>query len=303
MSTLTTSPPSNQPATQSTSLLAQRWSDEPGLAAAPAGIAAAWMLACREWTRFFRQRNRVVSAVVQPLLFWLLFGTGLRGSFVGAGDQNFMEFFLPGTIALIVLFTAIFSTISVIEDRREGFMQSVLVAPVGRWPVLVGKVLGGAAIAWVQAMIFLGLVYLFGAAPFSSSIAGVMALLALMGVAMCSLGMIVAWPMDSTQGFHAIMMLGLMPMWLLSGSFFPIPPLGADATIGQSILGGMMRANPLSYSMTELRRLLYPDVNLGTASFSPSPSICWMVTIAFAVITTLIAWRLMRGSRRADLAV
>ena len=275
----------------------------PPLALAPAGLAAAWMLAKREWVRFFRQRNRVISAVVQPLLFWLLFGTGLRGSFVGAGDQSFLEFFLPGTIALIVLFTAIFSTISVIEDRREGFMQSVLVAPVGRWPVLAGKVLGGAAIAWVQAVIFLSLVYLFGAAPFSASVIGVLALLALMGVAMCSLGMIVAWPMDSTQGFHAIMMLGLMPMWLLSGSFFPIPALDANASWGQVILGSMMRANPLSDSMTELRRLLYPTIDMSQSGFAPSATICWVVTAAFALFTTAIAWRLMRGSRRADLAV
>jgi ABC-2 type transport system permease protein len=202
------------------------------------------------------------------------------------------------------LFTAIFSTISVIEDRREGFMQSVLVAPVGRWPVLVGKVLGGAAIAWVQAVVFLGLVYLFGAAPFAlSTLAGVLLILALMGIAMCSLGMIVAWPMDSTQGFHAIMMLGLMPMWLLSGSFFPIPPLDATSSFGQMILGGIMRANPLSYCMTELRRLLYPTIDLGTSGFMPSPTLCWIVTVLFAIGTTMIAWRLMRGSRRADLTV
>ncbi|MCH5373889.1 MAG: ABC transporter, partial [Planctomycetes bacterium] len=78
------------------------------------GAGAAWMLAKREWIRFFRQRNRVTAAIAQPLLFWLLFGTGLKGSFTGAGELDFMQFFLPGTVALIVLFTAIFSTISVI---------------------------------------------------------------------------------------------------------------------------------------------------------------------------------------------
>jgi len=271
---------------------------------APAGIAAAWMLAKREWVRFFRQRNRVVSAVVQPLLFWVLFGTGLSGSFQAAGDQSFMAFFLPGTIALIVLFTAIFSTISVIEDRREGFMQSVLVAPVGRWPVLAGKVLGGTAIAWAQSVFFLLLVYAFGSLEFEPfSFAATLLLLAVMGIAMCSLGMIVAWPMDSTQGFHAIMMLGLMPMWLLSGSFFPIPAIAENSTWGQTILGTMMRANPLSYSMTELRRLLYIGDDVTSAAFEPSAELCWGITIAFALITTLIAWRLMRGSRRADLAV
>lgn len=269
----------------------------------PSGFAAAWMLAHREWVRFFRQRNRVVSAVVQPLMFWLLFGTGLQGAFVGAGEQNFIEFFLPGTIALIVLFTAIFATISVIEDRREGFMQSVLVAPVGRWPVLLGKVLGGSAIAWVQAVLFLGLVLVFGAAPLTPWLPAALLLLALMALAMCSLGMIVAWPMDSTQGFHAVMMLGLMPMWLLSGTFFPIPALGAAASTGQWVLGILMRVNPLSYTMVELRRLLYPHVDFAADGFAPAPWICWTVTVAFLVLTSLGAWLLMRGSRRADVIV
>lgn len=269
---------------------------------ASAGFAAAWMLARREWTRFFRQRNRVTAAILQPLLFWLLFGTGLRGSFIGAGDQSFIEFFLPGTIGLIVLFTAIFATISVIEDRREGFMQSVLVAPVGRWPVLAGKVLGGAAIAWVQALLFLLLVYLFGAATITWSVIPLMILLAIVAVGLCSLGMIVAWPMDSTQGFHAIMMLGLMPMWLLSGSFFPIPPWN-DASVGQTILGGVMRANPLSYAMTEMRRLIYPNVDFASAGFAPSSTTCWIVTMISVLIVSLLAWYLVRGSRKVDVVV
>lgn len=261
------------------------------------------MLARREWTRFFRQRNRVTAAIVQPLLFWLLFGTGLKGSFSGAGELDFLQFFLPGTLALIVLFTAIFATISVIEDRREGFMQSVLVAPVGRLPVLAGKVIGGSAIAWVQAVVFLALVYIVGTVSISWSVVPLLVLLGVIAVAMCSLGMIVAWPMDSTQGFHAIMMLGLMPMWLLSGSFFPIPVLGSDAGVGQWVLGGIMRANPLTYSMVELRRLMYPAIDFAAIGFAPSSTICWAVSIAMAIVTTLIAWRLMRGSRKADVIV
>jgi ABC-2 type transport system permease protein len=105
--------------------------------------------------------------------------------------------------------------------------------------------------------------------------------------------------MDSTQGFHAIMMLGLMPMWLLSGSFFPIPALGSDAGIGQWLLGGIMRVNPLSYSMVEMRRLLFPQFDL-TSGFAPSPLWCWIVTVAAAVLTSALAWWLMRGSRKVD---
>lgn len=270
---------------------------------ARAGWSAAWMLARREWTRFFRQRNRVTAAILQPLLFWVLFGTGLKGSFTGAGPLNFMEFFLPGTIALIVLFTAIFATISVIEDRREGFMQSVLVAPVGRWPVLFGKVIGGSAIAWVQAVVFLALVYVMGTASIEWTLFPMLVLLALMAIAMCSLGMIVAWPMDSTQGFHAIMMLGLMPMWLLAGTFFPIPRISEGAGAGQWILGLIMRANPLSYSMVELRRLLYPGQGILETHFAPAAATCWMVTVAMAAVTTGIAWWLMRGNRKVDVIV
>ncbi|WP_246114397.1 ABC transporter permease [Rubripirellula tenax] len=267
------------------------------------GYGAAWMLARREWVRFFRQRNRVTAAILQPLLFWLLFGTGLKGAFSGSGELDFMQFFLPGTLGLIVLFTAIFATISVIEDRREGFMQSVLVAPVGRWPVLFGKVIGGSAIAWVQAAVFLTLVYVVGTVSISWTVIPILVLLAVVAVAMCSLGMIVAWPMESTQGFHAIMMLGLMPMWLLSGSFFPIPVLDASASWGQWILGGIMRVNPLSYSMVELRRLMFPHIDFAAVGFAPSSPLCWAVSIAMAVVTTLIAWYLMRGSRKVDVIV
>ncbi len=266
------------------------------------GIGAAWMLAKREWIRFFRQRNRVVAAIAQPLLFWLLFGTGLRGSFSGAGELNFLQFFLPGTVALIVLFTAIFSTISLIEDRREGFMQSVLVAPVGRWPILLGKVLGGSAIAWIQGLAFLGLVFAVGTAQIHLTVVPLLVLLAILAVGMCSLGMIVAWPMDSTQGFHAIMMLGLMPMWLLSGSFFPIPAAGMEEGVGAWLLGMLMRVNPLSYAMLEMRRLLYPGIDL-TDGFAPSAGLCWCVTIGGAVLAFLLAWRSVRGSRQVDVLV
>lgn len=279
-----------------------------------ARLGAAWMLARREWTRFFRQRNRVTAAIVQPLLFWLLFGTGLRGSFESAGGESFSQFFLPGTIGLIVLFTAIFATISVIEDRREGFMQSVLVSPAGRFPVLVGKVLGGAAIAWAQALIFLLLVYLVGAASIAWTFPWLLLLLAIIAIAMCALGMIVAWPMESTQGFHAIMMLGLMPMWLLAGTFFPIPawnPSGPIIESGASTMGdwggwllaGVMQLNPLSYSMLELRRLLNPSLDLSSAGFAPSSMTCWTVTVVATIVVVVIAWRLMRGSRKADTMV
>ena len=141
-----------------------------------------------------------------------------------------------------------------------------------------------------------------GTVTLSWSVFPLMLLLAVIAIGMCSLGMIVAWPMDSTQGFHAIMMLGLMPMWLLSGSFFPIPAWNGSG-IGQMLLGGIMRINPLSYAMVEMRRLLYPSIDFSASSFAPSSLVCWTVTVTGALLTTLIAWRLMRGSRKADVIV
>src|SRR3954447_25603433 len=121
-------------------------------------LHAAAALAWREIIRFFRQRNRIVGSIGTPLVFWLLFGAGLSSSFridAGARQQSFLTYFFPGSLLLIVLFTAIFSSISIIEDRREGFLQGVLVAPIPRWAMILGKVLGGTFVALVQGLIFL----------------------------------------------------------------------------------------------------------------------------------------------------
>src|SRR5262245_22552593 len=110
-------------------------------------------LAERELVRFFRQRNRVFGALGQPIIFWLLFSEGLRGASSSDSKLDYVHFF-PGTLVMILLFTAIFATISIIEDRNEGFLQSVLVAPAPRWAMVLGKVLGGAAIAMLQGLLF-----------------------------------------------------------------------------------------------------------------------------------------------------
>src|SRR6266436_1166281 len=108
----------------------------------------------RELVRFLRQKNRVFGALGQPIIFWLLFGAGLGGAKVGTDALGYAHFF-PGTLVMILLFTAIFATISIIEDRREGFLQSVLVAPIPRQTIVLGKVLGGTVLAGGQGLIFL----------------------------------------------------------------------------------------------------------------------------------------------------
>src|SRR5205085_9228694 len=119
----------------------------------------------REVVRFLRQRSRIVGALGTPVVFWLLLGFGVGNSFTPGGQKiamRYQEYFFPGTVVLILLFTAIFSTISIIEDRKEGFLQAVLVAPVPRSAFVLGKLLGGTSLAFGQAVLFMLLSPLVG---------------------------------------------------------------------------------------------------------------------------------------------
>ncbi len=178
----------------------------------------------REVVRFYRQRARVVGVIASPLLFWIVIGSGFGTSFrsSGAGGQHYLEFFFPGALIMIVLFTAIFTMMSVIEDRKEGFLLSVLVAPVSRSVIVLGKVLGGATLATLQGLIFLVFAPAVGVHFTLVSFALTVLAIFLVAFSLTALGFIIAWPMDSTQAFHAIINLFLIPLWLLSGSLFPL---------------------------------------------------------------------------------
>ncbi len=229
-----------------------------------AGLA----LAKREIVRFLRQKSRVVGAVAPPIVMWLLVGSGFKGSF--RGDS--FGYFFPGTVVLVVLFAAIFATISVIEDRREGFLQGVLVAPVAPASIAFGKVLGGSVLGLLQGLPLLALAPLAGLSTDVRGLAGAAAVLVLLAFALTSLGFTIAWSLESTQGFHAIMNLFLIPMWLLSGSFFPV-----DGAPGW--LRAAMAVNPLTYGVAALRRAL----GGGTESL-PSLGLSFAVTAAFAIL-------------------
>lgn len=231
----------------------------------------------RELVRFYRQPSRVVGALGSPLLFWVVIGSGLGRSFrTGDSPMNYLEYFFPGTILMILLFTAIFSTISLIEDRREGFFQSVLVAPVSRASIVLGKILGGATLALTQACLFLLLGPLVGVALSAIQMIQVTGVLFLCAFSLTGLGFLIAWQFNSVQGFHAIMNLVLMPLWLLSGALFP-----AGGAFGW--VQGIMKINPLSYQNDALRQILFPVYfkNLGGATLS----LCLTVTVFFAAAT------------------
>src|SRR5262249_49619898 len=150
-------------------------------------------------------------------------GSGFGRSFrAGTTDQHYLEYFYPGALIMIVLFTSIFTMMSVIEDRKEGFLLSVLVAPVSRSAIVLGKVLGGTTLATIQGLIFLIFAPLAGVHISFASFFPIVITVFLVSFALTALGFAIAWRMDSTQAFHAIINLFLIPLWLLSGALFPL---------------------------------------------------------------------------------
>lgn len=252
-----------------------------------------YTLAWREIVRFVRQRNRLVGAFLQPIVFFVLFGQAFSGSFKPpeAYSGGFQEYVFPGTIVMILLFTAIFATISIIEDRREGFLQSVLVAPVPRLAMVLGKILGGTILAVFQASLFFCAVFFLRLEITPVAAVQALGLMFVIGIAMTALGFTIAWRMESTQGFHAIMSVFLLPMWLLSGALFPAD--GAPLW-----LAWMIKLNPLSYGLAALRHVLYPGIELPGL---PSLGLSLGVTFAFAAITVLAAAAISRTRTTGDL--
>jgi ABC-2 type transport system permease protein len=254
-------------------------------------LRPALSLCRRELVRFLRQRNRIVGALATPILFWLLIGLGMGRSFSASSlpdGGDYMQYFFPGTVVMILLFTAIFSTISIIEDRREGFLQSVLVAPIWRMAIVLGKLLGGTLLAFGQGLLFLLAAPLIGVHMGFFSFLLACGFLLVVSFALTGLGFCIAWRMSSTQGFHAIMNLFLMPMWFLSGALFP----------AKGALQWVMGLNPLTYGLAGLRRSMYFN--------SPVPGLpgwtaCIGVTLLFAVVMFLLAAAISGGRVSADL--
>lgn len=254
----------------------------------PPSVLPIYSLWLRDLVRFVRQRSRVVGSLATPVLFWFVLGSGLGRSF-SAGDTpgsgGYLEYYFAGTVALIVLFTAIFSTISIIEDRREGFLQGVLASPASRTSIVLGKVLASTTLATINAAIFLVLAPLAGVALTPLTVVLTLAIVTLIGVGLSGLGVMIAWSLDSTQGFHAIMNLVLVPMWLLSGAFFPASGAAGWVRV-------LMTLNPLSYGVSALRDALYDGRLQAASGFSLSVAALFaLVTVALA---TALASRPMR---------
>lgn len=249
-------------------------------------IGALWQ---REVRKFVRERSRVMGALVQPLAFWLLLGFGFGGTFQmpqGTADVPYLDYLFPGIVALVALFTAIFSTIYVVDERRSGFLQAALVAPVSRTALVLGNTLGGTTLAVTQALLFWLALPLVGRPYALTSLMLTVVGTLLLALAFTALGYVMAWRVETTRGFHALMNVFLLPLWFLSGAAFPVA--GAPP-----VLAGLIQLNPVYYGVEVLRAAFY--VPGASPLGGPSLSLSLGVSAVFALL--MLAWAVQTSRR------
>ncbi|MBI5679913.1 MAG: ABC transporter permease [Methanobacterium sp.] len=235
------------------------------------GIYTIWL---RETKRYVRYKSRILTSVVTPLLWLIIFGTGL-GSAVRFGGMgvDYQQFIFPGIIGQTVLFTSIFSGVSVIIDRQYGFLKEILVAPISRPSVVMGKSLGISTASLIQGVILLLLSFIVGIQMTISCFLVSTVIIILISIGLAGVGLMIASFTDSMEGFNLIMSFIVLPMFLLSGALFPITGL-------PSWLHFAVYLNPLTYGVDALRfTILHNSVLPLYANFT--------VLVAFAAVTVL----------------
>jgi daunorubicin resistance ABC transporter membrane protein len=254
-------------------------------------VATTLVLARRDLVRFFRQPSRLLGALGQPIIFWLVIGAGMSGTFrLPGADVSYLTYFFPGVVLMVVLFAAIFTTASVIEDRHRGFLQSVQAGPGSRAALVLGKTFGSTSVALTQAALFLVLAPAAGFPYRAIDWPLLVAALALTGVGLAALGFAVAWGLDHVQGYHAVQMTLLVPLWVVSGAMFP-PPAAHPG------VAAAMRANPLAHAVSAVRRALAgaetPGVLPGSAA--SDLAVCLLFAAAAVALAVLASRRAPRS--------
>ena len=209
-----------------------------------------YILWWRQVKRYFRSKARIIGSLGQPLLFMLAFGFGFGPIYAKAGEGNYIEFLVPGIIAMSILFMATFSGLEIIWDRQFGFLKEMLVAPVSRIKIMIGRCLGGATVAVLQGLIVLALSYVIGFRIHNVLAAlGALGFMFLIAFLFTLFGTAIASSMKDVQGFQLIVNFLIMPIFFLSGAFFPLDGL-------PRAIMSVVKANPLSYGVDALRGTL-----------------------------------------------
>jgi len=228
-------------------------------------LRAIYIIWYRDVLRFWRDRARLVASLAQPLLYLVIFGTGLSSALSGAGgsggfggrgapsELTYQQFIFPGIMGMAVLFSAIFGAMSIVWDREFGFLKEVLVAPIDRSAVAIGKALGGATQAMIQGLVLLILAPFIGIKLTLLTILALIPLTFVLAFALSALGVAIASKMKSMQGFQMIMTFLMMPMFFLSGALFPLQGLPGWMNV-------LTRLDPAAYGMDPLRRVVLSPV-------------------------------------------
>lgn len=251
-------------------------------------IGALWQ---RDMLHLVREKSRWIGIVAQPLIFWALLGTGLGGMGTPAAGTTYLGWFFPGILAMVVLFTAVFATMSVIDDRQHGFLQQVMVVPTSRTSLVVGKLAGVVTTAVLQVSLCLPFAPLAGISLLAIDPLALAAALVLGCAAIASLNFVLAWLVDSTAAYHGIMAIFLLPAWVLSGAMFPV---GEGAPLWMQVLATV---NPMAYLVDALRHALGGGLAVGThMSLATSLGMLTLLTIAgVALASRVVARRTQRG--------
>src|ERR1700728_2796148 len=225
----------------------------------------------RELIRFRGDRLRAVTSLIQPFLFLFILGNGL-GALAGRSlppGISFITFIYPGVLAMSVLFTAIFSAASIVWDREFGFLREILVAPVSRASIVIGKCLGGATIATFQGVLFLCLAW-FAHVPYNPVVIfGLIGMLLLLSFTLTAFGVMMAARIKQFQAFMALTQMLVMPLFFLSGALYPLSGLPAWLTV-------LTRIVPLTYIVSPMRRAVFSHLNISPAALHQlAPGVSW----------------------------
>ena len=244
----------------------------------------------REMIRFSQDRIRIVTALVQPILYVFVLGTGLSSLTRGAtGDVSLRTFMFPGVLALSVLFTAMFSAVSIVWDREFGFLREMLVAPVPRGAIILGKCLGGATVAAIQGLLVLVLAGLVDV-PYSLVMLATLALeMLLLGFTVTAFGLVIAARIKQMQAMMGLMQMILMPLMFLSGILYPLVGLPRWLNI-------LVHVNPITYAVHPLRQAVFEHLHASpTALAHLNPPLTWwgwtvptLVQLAVVALTGIV---------------
>ncbi|MHB8882638.1 MAG: ABC transporter permease [Thermodesulfovibrionales bacterium] len=215
-------------------------------------VNAVYVIVAREFKKFVREKSRLVSTIARPLVWLFLVGGGMSRLVPVSGNVSYMQFIFPGILGMTILFTSIFSSISIIWDKEFGFMKEILVAPISRLSVVVGKAMSGMVLSTIQAMIILAFFPFLGFSIGILEIIGIILVSAILAFAISALGIVLASFYDSYESFSVIMNFIVMPMFFLSGAMYPVKLM-------PDILKYFTKINPLTYGIDAIKHLMFPS--------------------------------------------